>query len=439
MSEEETQQIERVMAFRKENDARYLSAVRKTISGYREAVKNQTDLTGLATQNFLYTQNLAKRRLSELQVECREEHLFLERSYRGSTDWLDDGNSVAAVVVLPNVVKKSYFLNGRKTLTMTGNRRSIRYAMVRAKEVDSDEFRCPNCGLAAQRTVFIEKGCPYCRTKFNFSDFENRISSVTRIFLGAIMSGKVKLLVNCICIILGAVIIAAIEPSYFRDVFFEIQIGRQHANPILGLILLVIYVSMYAFMTLILASPWIIVFKLLAGVPLLTMSSVNYDKNSKMRSFKQSMSKVDPLFSLEYFLGVVDHRLKLYFFASDERILVLTNGQRHSSEEVVDVDILGFNQLRLEVCGGKLIVRAKCLLQLVQKQDVKLTVRKQVLCLVLAKNNYAQTDFDCNFELLRCKNCGGSISLLEGGKCKYCRTQLRVMDYDWILAQVSVL
>ena len=36
-------------------------------------------------------------------------------------------------------------------------------------------------------------------------------------------------------------------------------------------------------------------------------------------------------------------------------------------------------------------------------------------------------------EMLQCRGCGASVSLVEGGKCKYCGNEIDYADYDWVV------
>ena len=36
-----------------------------------------------------------------------------------------------------------------------------------------------------------------------------------------------------------------------------------------------------------------------------------------------------------------------------------------------------------------------------------------------------------DFLLYKCKKCGSSLSLLNGGTCSYCKNKIQLEDYDW--------
>ena len=56
---------------------------------------------------------------------------------------------------------------------------------------------------------------------------------------------------------------------------------------------------------------------------------------------------------------------------------------------------------------------------------------KGVVALTLAKRITHKIKNDIS--LCRCSGCGSSISLVEGGKCKYCGNEMDYATYDWIV------
>lgn len=57
----------------------------------------------------------------------------------------------------------------------------------------------------------------------------------------------------------------------------------------------------------------------------------------------------------------------------------------------------------------------------------------------MIKSKATKTNIENDVMVYRCKSCGASISLLNGGKCPYCQSNLELYKYDWVIQEYQVV
>ncbi|MBQ9636009.1 MAG: hypothetical protein IJV12_07380, partial [Acidaminococcaceae bacterium] len=84
-------------------------------------------------------------------------------------------------------------------------------------------------------------------------------------------------------------------------------------------------------------------------------------------------------------------------------------------------------------------IHMKAIASLTRAQGNRCRETSETVELQLKKSAACKTQAVCGPSVLKCKNCGASISLLNGGKCEYCDSELNLWQYDWVITDYNVL
>ena len=323
------------------------------------------------------------------------------------------------------------------------------YSMLNARRAaKANEIICPNCGNPTTRENLLD-GCDYCGTKFTVEDLCNRVSS-----FGLRQDYKVaydkytdaRAHYGTRAFLAGAVPIFLISMIYGFSAMGELDAGlfmQITATVFAAAICAVLmgYITKYGF--------FIFLFPFLQ-----LKQSVAYRSGKKLEERKKRESKNDIIekeirtfdkrFSLEHFFSNIQNKLAAIHYAS-------SNSQAHAFAEidvspyleyyrdVVDMDVTEMSLLDFNCDETTQRIHMKAIASLTRAQGSRCRETPETVELQLKKSAACKTQAVCGPSILKCKNCGASISLLNGGKCEYCDSELNLWQYDWVITDYNVL
>ena len=161
----------------------------------------------------------------------------------------------------------------------------------------------------------------------------------------------------------------------------------------------------------------------------------------------QMASKVresDPLFSLQDFFSSTQNKLYTIHFAENtSQINALSNCDLsmylQDYKNIIDVDTLSIALDSYQLENGMQIASVSAELLLREFAGSKIKTVKEKLSMRLEKSEDCKTEAICAPSILRCKNCGNSLSLMEVKTCPYCGTELDMKEHDWVITEYSLL
>ena len=385
--------------------------IKRFIEDFRIDNMNGRDVSKYLTQNFFHSKMLQKRRLDSVGVTIKEKFKknILRLFNEGSAIWLYDGKNVACNITDDDGKRlKEYFMSNSKKLSIK-EKRYLGYSIITNASGSSEKIKCSNCGHECSITSFFS-GCEFCRTKFNFSDFSNRISSTSlSVPEGIISSGFMKILVY------GMLPLTIWANAHFgfvgNDMVWRIVAGIFLYFPV-----------MIAVMILLL--------------PFLLKPMID---NKRKHAIGKKMEKYDKYFSREHFFGVINHRLSIWAFCDkNDPLLQSVNNFCLDEKRVVDIDIVHFYNMLLKEEGENLVIHCICDIRLVYLSDNNIQEKTGKYELVLARNKHVETDLNFSFQKIKCRSCGASISLLENfNVCQSCRNVVNLINHDWVMTQIT--
>ena len=427
-----------------ETDA-LLTSFRDALRSFFSArgVPQNSPLQSAATQLYWHVLSLQKRRMERKHVTMdftaeRKRYggvsVTKERYFDGKYDITDAHERIAAT--------RTYACNGRPVLKKTDDELA-HYGILNAKPVsEGNRIICPNCGNETTRENLLD-GCDFCGTKFTVEDLGARVSSFALRQDYQIAYDKYRdsrRYYGNRAFLVGALPAAVLSLLGFIGAWDATDTGvvMNVVATVLGTLFLAgsagLFVR-YAF--------WATVFPVIQAKKSLsyyTKKRLEQRKaaESKTEEVGQAIRAFDKLFSLEGFFSSVQNKLAAIHYAETpaeirpfaslplERFLA-------SYQNVVDMDVAELSLLSYRADDKLQHIELRAALTLTETDGVRFTQREETLRLKLEKSAACKTEAVCGPSVLRCRSCGASLSLAEGGKCEYCGTELNLRDYDWVI------
>ena len=430
---------------------RLITEFRKSFREYFAApgLPENSPLQNTATQLYWHILYLQKRRMEQLGITmdfdaARKRYggvsVTKAKHFDGKYMITDAKERIEAT----RVIQKDH-----KTIYRKKDSELAHYTMLNAKQAAKEnEIICPNCGNPTTRENLLD-GCDYCGTKFTVEDLGNRVSSFglrqdynvayakytdARAHYGtrAFLLGAVPIFI--ICMIYGLFFMEKLDAGLFMR-FTATFFSATVCAALMG------YIVKYGFFVTL--------------FPFLQLKqSVTYRSKKKLEERKQRESKnetiekeikaFDKRFSLENFFSNIQNKLAAIHYASNNsqaHAFTLIDVSPHLDfySNVVDMDVTEMSLLDYHCDETTQHIHMKAIANLTHAIGGRCKEIPETLELHLIKSAACKTQAVCGPSVLKCRNCGASISLLNGGKCEYCDTELNLWEHDWVIADYNVL
>lgn len=397
----------------------------------RKYYNNGADDTGLmwhTTQPFWQSMRLSKRRLTEkglsmdMEISCdvkskavKEEGVTLRK----------DGHHLVGNKTQNVLVKRRFYRNGKKVSTIT-NRELCNIALLKT-EVKGERAACPNCGYMNTITSFMD-GCDACNSKFTVQDFETKVSAFsleenTPAKIKDTVLGNAKFLGILIAAFIALAIIVLI-PTAKRLTYGVGEIDI--VNPMLLFYLAVIMIP--------------VIFKALFALLVIfavgTAYLVSRYKNTILGEtvVKQHL----PELSVRDFYQNLEYKLRnIHLTDNAEEVNIFARCAPEDIvshyENVVDCHMNRLKFLECEANSDGYRVKAEAELCLTECKKKRVSINYEKVNLTLFGKQSVINKSVAALREYKCPGCGGSINVLEGGKCAYCGNVFDYSEYGWVI------
>lgn len=354
-----------------------LSDFRKVYSDFfRESVYSEnSDLQMHSTQLFWHRLYLQKLRMKHLGITMEMESQRVECSNNPKESVIHkevfDGRYTVSEINETIYAKRSFMLSG-KEIGSFRDFDSVNYSILSVKQQGEREITCPNCGNVTTRENLID-GCDYCETKFTIDDLEDHIGGFD-------------------------FQIETVKPTLSKEardagLYFDDRSGEMVRE---------------------------------------------YDPNFSFRHFRTNVYNM--LAAIHY----ADSCQQINAFSPEDFSPFLKQ-----YENIVNIDFVGlrlFDNRRLVEDGlrekndyyienGMQTMKCTATVVLFCLVDGKIQLCNEVINLELEKSAECKTQNVCGPSVFRCRNCGNSLSLMEGKTCQYCGSEIDMRNYDWVITK----
>lgn len=360
-----------------------------------------------ATQEHWYSLYLEKKRLRTRNYKMQYTiYDHIKKHYEDAPGTIcsyhRDGKYLVCEASQLTHIAKTYTRNG-VIIGQENQNRDISYYILRSKN-ENGLYICPNCG-APQTLDALLDGCDYCKTKFDISAYDDKVMSVMRnkSTFDTRESNTSKLTIWLVVAILGVIGVFA----GFVGIIFTF-----------GLSLLLVPFGVLA---------------TILGVKGANNSSKGVQANTQ---WKYKLQDHNPDFSEEEFIGSLDCKLKSIHYATNPQELaafvkcdIAPFVKNYQNIINCEIGKIAFKNYRIDGEYQYLDIHRE--IEVLQDCGNYLKPAMGIIAVTLAKK--VQYKFKNDVTICHCNHCNSSISLVEGGKCKYCGTEMDYAAYDWIV------
>lgn len=367
---------------------------------------DQENPMSCVTQEHWYSMYLEKKRLEKRRLHTHHKSYFIRPTdYRYSADkrvteikYFSDGNYVVNKLTQKTWIDIRYFRDNVLVGKLDKSCETDYYIM--RSSTANGMYLCPNCGVEMPLEKLLD-GCDYCNSKFDISAYNDKVISVARVFNRHDRRSNEGYI------------------NFWNEAFkysFEIPITYMRAFPPLLL-----------FMPLAL---------LITGITAAATIPDLKKEHEVHNHFLQQIRSSNPGISIEEFISSLDSKLKSIHFADHPQDVAA----------FVKCDIVPYlmsNQSIIRCELGRFMIKGYRTDDRFQYITLHRSVRVWTDCgnkmkkdlrivqVTLAKQRDYKHKSDIS--MFTCQHCGATISLTEGGVCKYCGTMMDYDAYDWVI------
>ncbi|MBQ7774980.1 MAG: hypothetical protein IJ379_03580 [Lachnospiraceae bacterium] len=384
------------------------------------------ELIEVTTQPFWQSMRLSKRRLQEknLTMDVAIEEDGKSKEGHGRVFLRNDGTNQIGSNTEQVVTKRSFYYGGKMIYSKKDYDVSTTYLL--KTEVDGEDAACPNCGHIGKVAGFID-GCDYCGSKFTVRDFEPKISGFS---LEENTTKKVRSTYFKTLVLLGVVTLLLLGVSILSAILLMIFATMQQTEGVFASIL-----SMVTSLNLlpVLKSAfrvWIVLFVVIGGF--LVFATPRRIKGEII------IKTVLPDFSSQDFFQHLEYKLRNIHLTDKAKEVNAYSGFDLAPivagyGEVVDCHMRSLKYLAIRPTDTGYVLEVEANLKLSLFNGRRIKTKYETVKLLLSGKREILEKSTAAIREYKCPNCHGSISLLEGGICEYCNTQLDYENYSWVL------
>ncbi len=269
---------------------------------------------------------------------------------------------------------------------------------------------CPNCGSNVDPKDALE-GCKSCGTLFRVTDYDFKVSGES------LFHTKVNI---------GGIYIGCLAATFILSFLVLLQVNSYIP------IHFVLFLSLFA--TAIIGPCLVFIMSIVTSVPGI------FRLNAKFRipAFCTQLRRNDPNISAEEFEAEMLSRIRTFFLAeTTDDIRVVSGAKPGQFQDIVDVRIKEVKKIALVPNKDFQIVRAHVILDLVRLKNNKLVREDGNYAFDIYRLATTKTELRTDKEIYTCPSCASSLSILDGGRCKFCGNTTDLSRYGWVLGAVQ--
>jgi len=411
-------------------------------------IEENAQLQSTATQLLWHRLLLQKQRLNSkglsLASECKR--AYIDYVYPVYATELFDGKYELAIV-RESIAGCNKFYKSDKLLYSQKELSAARYRILSAHQIGKHDIVCPACGNVSTRSNLID-GCDYCGTKFTIEDLSSRVSEYRLEKDLAIEASKYFgnenefTVFQTSAILIFALSACAVIVGAFMGLFSPLELllmipGCAILAGLLGLVIFffyVFFVKMY--------------FWLARSNEAVDQISDRQSKEQARRgAILEEIKQHDPLFSAEGFYSELENMLAAIHYADkaqeisafweqpqQEKLQALLN----SYKDAINLEMAAIAITDYFLQDQLQHIKVSLTATVLKENNSKAQAVQEQLELELVKSINCKTEAVCAPALLRCKNCGASLSLMEGCHCHYCGHDSRLADIAWAIKSINL-
>lgn len=360
------------------------------------------------TQEHWYNLYLEKKRLENHRCQVQyAEYRQINRNPMEPPEtsflYKPDGKYLVCEATETTKIQKNY-IREAAILAQEQQVCEMKYYILRAQNKDG-LYVCPSCG-AEQPLDKLLDGCDYCKAKFDISAYDDKVTSVTK-----------------------------------HNNRFERRTVYPDNTPAsaIGLAVLGVLGVFFGFMMALFTLGLSLILAIAGGIAIYFAFQQSIKANRKVPqagSIKYRLQDYNPGFSEEEFIASLDCKLKAIHYAANMQELEAfvkcdIESYVKGYQNILNCEPARICYKNFQIKDGYQYLELHREIKVMLDKGNHLKPGRGVVKVTLAKRLNHKLKNEVS--LYRCNDCGATISLLEGGKCKYCNKEIDYVTYDWVV------
>ena len=333
----------------------------------------------------LISENFHKKKLKDFGINIKTKYFVGNKIYERNTD-----DSLNDDITSGIRCEKDYYIGQKLVHKETEFDSRIEYTFI-SKEMDNEEYRCPNCGMQSKLMDYID-GCPYCRTYYNIDYTEKDLGSKYH-YDRVLRNNSYRIITGIIDVIISMILCFIYIKATSRT-FNGVDISKVF---IYGFILSIVF---YYF------------FYILDAYVILTPIKKYKDKQNQKQIDFWEKTKIDK----KCFFNNFNYEVRKYYYSKDN---------------IIDFDMLDYIEFDDFIKKDIQYVRVLADIRIVYYDMGKIHSKVSKEEFIFKKNPNEKLELKDGVNMIICHNCGASIDATKGF-CSYCHTEIKYLQ-DWIL------
>lgn len=391
---------------------------------YQGNAQAQKMLMEHTTQPYWMSLGLGRNRLQKRGLTVRMDLQETENpaEYEGPGK---DGYDYACRRTTAVKMRRTYYRDGRKVTSM--KEPEIATVSFLQADVKGDTAVCPNCGHEGKLSSYLD-GCDACGAKFLVSDFETKVSGF--VLEEDTQRKSIGNFVKAGGWIAGLAFVLTLIAACAGIFMFGLLAGGNNgftAVKAAGTMMLGIQLAPVFWHSLLYL---LVIFVMILSVVRFYVRPQIQGKEV-VRAVIPSFSTGDFLQKLEYqirLLHLADRKEQVQWFTGFETEKLISQYQR-----VVDCCLCNVRFLHAEATEQGYRIGVEMKVRLTLDDGKKIRSRYEKLQLKLAGRKEIAEGSNKALREYKCPNCGGSVDILSGGVCEYCKTAIDYSHFGWMI------
>lgn len=333
----------------------------------------------------LVSDSFHKKKLKEYRINIKTKYFVGNKIFERNTD-----NSINDDIISGIRCEKDYYIGTNLVHKEKEFDSRIEYTFI-SKEMENQEYTCPNCGMHSRLKDFID-GCPYCRTYYNIDYTDKDLGS--KYHYDRILRNNSYRIITAIVDLIISLIISYLFIINTSRTFNNIDVIKIF---IYGIILcMILYYFFYMLDVYIVLEP---------------IKRYKDRQNKKQIEF-WNKTKIDK----KSFFNNFNYEVRKYYY---------------SKEDIIDFDVLDYIEFNELIKENIQYIKVCAEVRLVYYNNGKIKSKYTKEEFLFMKNYSGKLELNNGVNMIKCHNCGSNIDATKG-YCSYCHAEIKYLQ-DWIL------
>lgn len=333
----------------------------------------------------LVSDNFHEKKLKNFGINIKTKYIVGNNIYERNTD-----DSVNDDITSGIRCRKEYYIGPNLVHKETEFDSRIEYTFI-SKEMENQEYKCPNCGMLSQLKSFKDR-CPYCRTYYNIEYTDKDLGS--KYHYDRVLRNTSYRVVTAIVDLIISIIASYFFIKATSRTFNSVDVAKIF---IYGLILsMVLYYFFY----------------LLDAYIILWPIKVYKDKQNQKQIDFWNRTQIDK----KTFFNNFNYEVRKYYY---------------SKNNVIDFDVLDYIEFKDYKKQDTQYVKVTAEVRIVYYENGRIKAKFSKEEYTFRKNPNEKLEIQEGVNKIKCHNCGASIDATKG-ECEYCHTEIKYLQ-EWII------